>query len=122
LPILDVQLVGPVPEDVRRGLAQRIADAAAGVFASRPHGTWVKLHFIDASAYAENEGGPPPGAQPVIVSVLQAEPPSAGALEDQVGRLSRVIAEACTRPVASVHLIYEAPGKGRVAFGGRLLV
>lgn len=58
MPILDVQLIGAVPRDLRAGLAQRIADAAAEVLRSRPQGTWVKLHFIATDAYAENAGGP----------------------------------------------------------------
>ena len=41
MPILDVQLIGPVAEADRGTLAGRIADAAGAVFASRPQQTWV---------------------------------------------------------------------------------
>lgn len=120
MPILNVQLVGEVPESVRVGLAQRIADSAGEALASRPRGTWVTLQFLAAEAYSENAGGPAPGAQPVIVSVLQAEPPEGAALVEQIARLTRAIADACDRPAESVHLVYEPPARGRIAFGGHL--
>jgi phenylpyruvate tautomerase PptA (4-oxalocrotonate tautomerase family) len=121
MPILDIRLIGPVPNEIRPGLAQRLAEAAGVALASRPKGTWVTLHLLDAEAYAENAGGPPAGAQPVLVSVLQAEPPQGQALAEQAARLAQAIAEACGRPVENVHLIFEPPARGRVAFGGRLL-
>ena len=109
-----------MPEDVRTDLARNIVDAAGAALDSRPEGTWVTLQFVDGDAYAENEGAPPPGARPVIVSVLQADLPERPALEEQAARLTRAIAEACDRPPENVHLIYEPPARGRIAFGGRL--
>ncbi len=47
MPILDVQLVGPVAADIRPGLAQRIAEATGRALDSRPQDTWVKLRFLD---------------------------------------------------------------------------
>ncbi len=121
MPILDVQLIGAVPEDLRADLARRIADAAAEVLRTRPQGTWVKLHFIASDAYAENAGGPPPGAQPVIASVLMADRPPGEELASQSVRLTAAIARACGRPAENVHLIYEPCARGRIAFGGQLL-
>jgi phenylpyruvate tautomerase PptA (4-oxalocrotonate tautomerase family) len=120
MPILDVRVVGFVPDHFRHGLARRIADAAGEVFASRPHGTWVTLHFIEADAYSENGGGPPSGAQPVIASVLHAGPPQGVSFAEEVAGLTRALAEACGRPEANIHLIYEPAGEGRVAFGGKV--
>lgn len=121
MPILDVQVIGAVPEEVRRGLAQRIADGVGRVLGSGEQETWVKLHFIPADEYSENSGGPPPGVQPVIVSIIQASLPRDLALYDQTTNLTRVIADACQRPGANVHLIYEPAANGRVAFGGRIV-
>ena len=121
MPILDVQLIGPVPDEIRLGLARRIADAAAEALHSRPQGTWARLRLIPAEDYAENAGGPPPGARPVIVTVLEADPPRGPALADEAARLTRAIAAACGRPSENVHLIYEPPARGRIAFGGGLL-
>ena len=56
----------------------------------------------------------------MIVSVLQADLPEGPALEEQAARLTRAIALACDRPPENVHLIYEPPARGRIAFGGRL--
>ena len=120
MPILDVELVGPVPERVRSGLARRIADGAGEALGSRPQGTWVKLRFLPVEAYAENAGGPPAGAQPVLVSVLQAEPPRGDELSEQASRLTAAIAEACSRPHENVHIVFEPPAAGRISFGGRL--
>lgn len=119
MPILEIRLIGEVTEDVRTGLAQRIADAAGAALDSRPQGTWVTLQFVDADAYGENQGGPP-GARPVIVSVLQADLPDAAALGEQVARLTDAIAKVCERPAENVHLIFEPRARGRIAFGGKL--
>lgn len=119
MPILEVDFVGPVADNVRRALARRIADAAGVVLASPPRGTWVRMRFVTAEEYAENEGAEP-GAWPVFVHVLEAEPPEGDALAAEVRRLTEAIAAACGRPAANVHLVYAPPGHGRVAFGGRL--
>ena len=119
--MLDIQLVGPVAEPDRRDLARRIADAAGAVFASPPGETWVTLHIVAPEAYAENGGGPPVGVQLVIVSILQASPPTGPALANQAAQLTRAIAHACGRPPGNVHLVYQPNAKGRVAFGGRLV-
>jgi phenylpyruvate tautomerase PptA (4-oxalocrotonate tautomerase family) len=118
MPILDVELVGEVPPRVRQNLAQRIADAAAGVLASRPRGTWVVVRFLDSAAYAENDGAS--GVTPVFVRVLQYAPPSGDALAAEAARLTRVVAEACERNPGEVHLLYEPAARGRISFGGEL--
>ena len=42
------------------------------------------------------------------------------ALAAGVRRLTGAIAAACGRPEENVHLVYEPPAKGRIAFGGEL--
>jgi len=121
MPILDVQLVGPVAEGDRATLARRIADAAGAVFASRPQQTWVTLRLIADDEYSENGGGLGGGVRPVIVSVLHVDPPTGDALIEQVARLTHAIAQACGRSPENVHLIYQPVAKGRTAFGGRLV-
>ncbi len=121
MPIFDVQLIGPVPGDVRTGLARRIADASGEALGSPPQRAWVRLRILSAEDYAENAGGPPPGVHPVLVSVLQASPSQGAALAEEAARLTRAIAGACRRPAENVHLIYEPPAKGRISFGGSLL-
>jgi len=120
MPILDIELVGVVPHEVRRGLAQRLANSAGEVMGSRPQGTWVKLRYIETSAYAENAGGPPENAEPVIVYVLQSELPQGTELAKLASELTAAIARVCSRPVENVHLIFEAAAAGRISFGGQL--
>ncbi len=119
MPIVDVEIVGAPEARLRDGLARRIADAAGEVLRSRPGGTWVRLRYLDAAHYAEN-GGAPEGVRPVLVSVLQAVVPDGDALSEQAARLASAVAEACGRPVENVHVVFEPPAAGRIAFGGKL--
>ncbi len=121
MPILDVEIVGPLDEAVEDGLAARLADAAAAVIdPDRPQGTWVRLRRLTLDGYAENAGGPPDGTLPVFVSVLEAAPPQSDALEREARALTEAVATACGRPAEHVHLLYEPPAAGRIAFGGEL--
>ncbi len=121
MPLLEVELVGPLRETAREGLAARIADRAAEVFEADPGTTWVALREIPREDYAENGGGPPAGVSPVIVRVLKAHRPEDEDLATEAEALTRAVAGACGRPAENVHLIYEPPGGGRVAFGGSLI-
>jgi hypothetical protein len=78
------------------------------------------VRFVSADDYAENAGGPPAGAQPVLVSVLLADPPQGTDLAAQAARLTQAIARVCRRPPENVHVLYEPPARGRIAFGGKL--
>ena len=99
-------------------MAQRIADACGAVLDSRPQGIWVKIRMIPEEHYAEN-GGATDGVLPVLVSVLQAEVPDQSRLEKQASDLAGAVASACKRPVENVHIIFEPPDAGRIAFGGK---
>lgn len=119
MPILEVEFVGPAPDNVKRALARRVADAAGTVFGSPPRTTWVRVRFVSADEYAENEGAEP-GVFPVLVRVLQADPLQGDDLATEARRLTEALAAACNRPAENVHLVYEPAGRGRVAFGGTL--
>ncbi|MFT5286902.1 MAG: phenylpyruvate tautomerase PptA (4-oxalocrotonate tautomerase family) [Planctomycetota bacterium] len=121
MPILNVEVVGELASNLRVGLAERLANAAGGVLNSRPQGTWVKLSFLPAGQYAENEGGSMEGALPVFVSLLRAEVATGQALKEQVLELTEAIAICTGRPSENVHLIIEPAAAGRVAFGGTLI-
>jgi phenylpyruvate tautomerase PptA (4-oxalocrotonate tautomerase family) len=119
MPILDVEYIGPVADNVRRAMARRIADAAGEALGAPPQTMWVRMRFVPADEYAEN-GGAAAGVFPVIVNVLEADPPQGEALAGEAARLTGAIAAACGRPAENVHLVYAPPGRGRVAFGGEL--
>lgn len=116
MPMLSIEIVG-VPGEHSPGLAAVLADAAGAVFPSPPGGTWVRLRWLDPADYAENGGGPPPGVRPVFVSAIEAHPPEG---VDRA-RHAAALAAAIDRPADHVHVIFEPPGAGRVAFGGRLI-
>jgi phenylpyruvate tautomerase PptA (4-oxalocrotonate tautomerase family) len=120
MPILDVELVLSPGETPDFNLAARLADAAGEVLASRPHGTWVKLRFIEANLYAEN-GGMPEGIYPVFVTVLKSRVPARPELEVEIRRLTESIAQVCSRSAENVHILYQPEATGRVAFGGNIV-
>jgi phenylpyruvate tautomerase PptA (4-oxalocrotonate tautomerase family) len=120
LPILRVEIVEAPGWSRPEGLARRIADAVAEVLGSNPQRVWVRVSTIAPGDYAENAGAAD-GASPVFVSILEREPPQGGGLGAEVTALSKAVGLACGRSVNDIHIIYEPPGRGRVAFGGRLL-
>jgi len=120
MPILNVEIVTKENESLNSTLAQEIADIAGEVLNSSPQGTWVKVRSIEPYQYAEN-GGAAFGTSPVIVSVIKGGLQDRAELESEVQELTARIASICDRRAENVHIIYEPPGAGRVAFGGKLV-
>lgn len=122
MPILEVELTGGVAGSTRAGLAQRLADAAGAVFGSAPGETWVRLRDTHPGNYAENATDTFAAAiHPVFVRVLKRALPDQPALTKEIQALTAAVALATGRPADQVHVAYDPPGAGRVAFGGRLL-
>jgi len=121
MPVLEVTVIGDAPARSRQGWAGRIAEAAGAVFQSGPGNTWVVLHEHPLADYAENAAGPGERYAPVFVRVLKKNLPAPPELGVEVEALTRAVAEVCGRDPAQVHVIYEPPAAGRVAFGGRLV-
>ena len=128
MPVLDIEIVASNPTHPSTGsgqvlpanLTQSLADAAAQVFGT-PQGTvWVKVRVIPSVQYAE-DNGTPLGVYPVFVTVLKSRVPEGSALEDEIARLTQVIARVLNRPDTNVHILYQPDGAGRVAFGGKLV-
>ena len=120
MPILNIEIVGELDDKVESGLASRIAEAAGLALNSRPHGTWVKLYYLSQDNYSENAGGPPRGEIPVIVSIIQANPPTGTELENQIDLLTDAVADCVKRPRENIHIVVEPAAHGRIAFGGKL--
>ena len=116
MPILDVEIVGSVPNEER--LAQRLADAAGRALDSRPEGTWVKVHRIDSDSYAENAGTGE--FSPVFISLILASPPQGATLKSQMAALTEAVALTLGRPAENVHILLQPPARGRISFGGKL--
>lgn len=119
MPIVEVQIVGDV-DALPTSLVQRLADAIGEVLGSRPQGTWVKLTVLSPRHYAEN-GGMAERVLPVFVSILERTDATLAERTETSLDLARVVGAACERNPANVHIIYQAAGAGRVAFGGVLL-
>ena len=120
MPIIQVEIVGKLRGKAGTNPAGKIADAAGEVFRTAPGGTWVRLRFIPFKDYAEN-GVPPGDIRPVFVTVLKVKAAAAQELRKEAKALAEAVGKACGRPPGNVHIIYEPPATGRIAFGGVLL-
>ena len=120
MPILKVEIVETPGWSRPSGLARRIADAVAEALGATPQSVWVRLTTIAAGDYAEN-GGAPDDASPIFVTILEKEPPHGSVIAAEVAVLTNAVASACGRGEGDIHLVYESPGRGRVAFGGKLV-
>ena len=121
MPIVDIEIVGPLPAGDTSLLAQMLADAAGRVFAAPPGTTWVRVRTLPLDAYAENEAVLAPAVAPVFVSVRKRHVPEGAELAAEIGALTRAIAAVLQRPASLVHVGYEASAAGRMAFGGTLV-
>jgi phenylpyruvate tautomerase PptA (4-oxalocrotonate tautomerase family) len=121
MPVVEVEIVVSEGEELEPGLAVWLSEAAGQVLQAPPGDTWVRLRTLDRETYAESGGGPPEGVRPVFVRVLSARLPGGELLAVQAARLTEVVGELCQRPARNVHVIFEPPAEGRVAFGGELV-
>ena len=120
MPIIDAFIVVPDGEALPVGAAQLLADTIAQVFGAEPGRVWVRVHPLPLSCYAENNSEEV--VCPVFLKVLHAELPTSEVLAAQASALAHAVGATLERPSGLIHIEYAAPGKGRVAFGGRLLV
>ena len=117
MPIVSIDIVTKQPPAAH--LTGELANSLAGVFGGPPARTWVRLQPVEH--YAEGGDGPPAGVRPVFVSVLMANPPLGSDRERLVAEIAAAVSATCDRPRENVHVVLEAPGAGRVAFGGEMV-
>ena len=120
MPIVDIEIVIRANEAIPEGMVSELADELGEILHSSRGKTWVKVHLLAADQYAEN-GGRPGGVFPVFVMVMKSELPSFEEMQNEVARITGVVAQICGRPSENVHVIYQPEGKGRVAFGGKIV-
>jgi phenylpyruvate tautomerase PptA (4-oxalocrotonate tautomerase family) len=120
MPILDVEIVDRPGASLAPDLAQCLADRAGDALGAPPGTTWVTVSLTPSTRYAES-GGSEGGYLPVFVRVLKQSLPVGPAHTAEVAALTRAVGEATGRARDQVHVIYEPPGRGRVAFGGILV-
>ena len=122
MPILDIRIVQPDAFTKRNSLARELADATAAVFGSPSGSVWVRLEIIPPLQYGENGTDFQRLPRPVFVTVLHADLPEPTALAAEAKALSAAIATTVGCVPERVHVEYSPQGRGRVAFGGTLLV
>jgi phenylpyruvate tautomerase PptA (4-oxalocrotonate tautomerase family) len=120
MPMVDIEIVGASEAEAAQ-CAQPVADALGVIFGSGAGGTWVRARGLAAACYAENDESAPAGRDAVFVTVAKREIPANAVLEMEIARVAEAVAAACGRPRERVHVLYEPPLAGRVAFGGRLV-
>jgi len=119
MPILDVCIVAPEGSRVPAGTAKTLANAAAAVFGADPGRVWVRVQALTQSLYAENGNDEDPS--PVFVKVMHADLKAIDHLEREAMELAQAVASCLGRQTERVHVEYASPGRGRIAFGGKLL-
>ena len=117
MPILTVEIVHDSGATPTQDLAQRLADRAGEALGAALGTTWVLVNPVPSTRYAESGGG---GGEyrPVFVRVLRRAQPDEADWSDEVSAHTGAVAEVCGRARDQVHVIYEPPALGRVAFGG----
>lgn len=120
MPLVEVEIVLKPNEVIQDEIASKVADQLGQIFNSPKGGTWVKLHTLSESNYAEN-GGRDDGVYPIFVSVLKAKLPPQDEIQAEVEKITSAVAQTCNRPPTLVHVIYAPQGSGRVAFGGKIV-
>jgi phenylpyruvate tautomerase PptA (4-oxalocrotonate tautomerase family) len=119
MPILTVEIVHDPGTVLAPDLAQRLADEAGRALGSAPGTTWVLVNAVQSTLYAESGGGH--AYRPIFVRVLKRALPEEPERAEEVAALTRAVADVCQRVREQVHVIYEPPALGRVAFGGAIV-
>jgi len=120
MPIVDIEIVLKANETIPSEMASELADRVGEIFGSPKNGTWVKVHGISSSHYAEN-GGKDEDVYPVFITILKSSLPKPEEMQKEVDTIISVVASISNRSRSLVHVIYEPEGKGRVAFGGKIV-
>jgi phenylpyruvate tautomerase PptA (4-oxalocrotonate tautomerase family) len=122
MPIVDVRTVVSDLHRPPADAAQVLADSIARVLNAKTGRVWVRLSELPKGEYAENGEAVDDSNLPVFVSVLHADWPTEDARVQQARELAVAVAASLGRQVERVHIEYAPPGRGRVAFGGKLVV
>ena len=122
MPIVRLKLV--VQHDAERlgkDTLQTLADELGVYFDSEPSGTWVEVEYLPVEQYAENRRELPEDMRTTLVYVLKHDLPAEEEVAREAMDLARLVSKRLQRPRRNTHVFYEPPGKGRIAFGGRLV-
>ena len=121
MPIIDVELVCESEAELKNVSAQELADVLGGIFKTEPGRTWVRLRFLDARYYAENQAPVAKHERPAFISIWRSHPPSAAALAEEAAAVTRAVGRIIGRDADRVHVRYAPAAAGRQAFGGKIV-
>ena len=117
VPIVNVEIIGG--EEPAASTVQRMADEMGEVFNSGPGRTWIKVGRLSETGYAENgRPGVAGDYAPVFVDVARSGRSRNQGAEARA--LAAIVAVLLERARRHVHIKYEDPLAGRIAFGGEL--
>ncbi len=121
MPIVDVRPVVSASSKLPSDAAQTLAASIARVLGADTGRVWVRVTELQDGKYAENGAMVEDDDLPVFVQVLHADWPDEEARVNEAEQLAAAVASSLRRPVERVHVEYAPPGRGRVAFGGKLV-
>jgi phenylpyruvate tautomerase PptA (4-oxalocrotonate tautomerase family) len=121
MPILDVEIVVPDLGQLKPNLPTDLSDAIGLLLGVPPGKTWVRVRELLHKNYEEGGGGAPEGTRVVFVEILRRKNPPPEELRSEVAKLTQLFARVCECPADNVHILYKPDGRGRVAFGGKLV-
>ena len=102
-----------------RAALRSLADALGELFDAPAGHVWVRIVPLDPALVAENlEGTPSDGA---LVRVILRALPEEAVLAERAKAITRLVAATLGRPEADVHVYFDPPAAGRIAFGGELV-
>jgi phenylpyruvate tautomerase PptA (4-oxalocrotonate tautomerase family) len=115
MPILHLETSLPVPPGALRALADDLGE----MFAVEPGHVWVRVLPCEPSLYAENGIDAP--APHVFGRLMLRRHPDEDGLATLAARLTELLVQHIGAPRDDVHLYFEPPVAGRIAFGGALV-
>lgn len=115
MPIFHVETSLRAPQ----GAARQLADTLGTLTQSAPGHVWVRIVPCDPSLYAENETDAPP--ENVWVRVILRALPAESALAALARASSELFARTFGCSIDDVHVYFDPPAAGRIAFGGELV-
>lgn len=121
MPIVEIEIVLKPNEIIQGEIVEELAEQLAEIFGSPKGTTWVKVRGLTYDHYAEN-GGTPDRMFPVFVSILKSILPASEEMQKELEMITGAVAQIFGRPSGNVHIIYQPDGRGRVAFGGKLVL
>ena len=122
MPIIRLKLIiQNNAERLGKDTLQTLADELGEYFDSEPSGTWVEVEYLPVEQYAENRFELRGAMKTTLVYVLKHDLPTEEEVAREAMDLARIVSKRLQRPRRNTHIFYEPPGKGRIAFGGRLV-